>query len=128
MHKKLNKTAKKLKASTCERKIVNDTIKEIRRYFDGESNFWTNQQVLSMRDNFREVVVKSWVAFPLEILNFRVCDKMLVREAVEFYSECRRERCKALYPPEYEKISLNNEIKQIKMMLLKGIKLIMKNL
>ena len=62
-----------------------------------------------MKENFRGVVVKSWVALPLERLNFRGYNKMIVRKAVEFYSEYRRERCKALHTPEYEKISLNNE-------------------
>ena len=39
---------------------------------------------------------------------------MLIREEVEFHSECWGERCKALYVPEHEKISLKNEVKQTK--------------
>ena len=39
MQKKLNKTAKKVKVSTHARKIVNETIKDIRKNFDGERNF-----------------------------------------------------------------------------------------
>ena len=75
-----------------------------------------------MREMFRGLVVKSLVAFPLERLNFRVHNTIIVHEAVEFYGECWRERCNALHTPEYEKISLNNEIKQIKKYAAKGDK------
>ena len=56
--KKLNDAVKKAKASTCERKIVNGMIKDARKHFNRESNFWTNNQVLVMREVFREIVVK----------------------------------------------------------------------
>ena len=101
LNKKSNETAKKLKASTHERKIINEIIKDVRKHFNRESNFWTNRQVLDMREVFREVVVKFWVALPLERINFRVHDKIIVREAVECYSECWRERCEAFHTPEH---------------------------
>ena len=81
-----------------------------------------------MREIFRGVVVKSWVALPVERLNFRVRDETLFREVVKFCSEHFRERCKALHAPEHEKISLSDEVKQTNMMLLKGRKLIMKDM
>ena len=58
--------------------------------------------------------MKSWVALPLERLNFRVHNEILVREVVKFHRECWRERCRALHALEYEKISLNNEVKILK--------------
>ena len=63
---------------------------------------------------FRGALVKRWVALPAEIVNFRACNKMLVREAVELCSEFWRERYKALHSPEYEKISLKKDAMQIK--------------
>ena len=82
---------KKVKTSKHERKIVNEMIKDVRKCFNRESNFWTNQQVLCIREVFRGVVVKSWVALPLEGMNFSKCDKILVRKAVELNSACWRE-------------------------------------
>ena len=67
-----------------------------------------------MRKSFRRLVVKSWVALLLERIKFSKHDKILVREEVEFYSACWRERYNVFHSPEYEKISLNKEIKQIK--------------
>ena len=122
MQTKLDKTVEKVKASTRESKIVDEIIKDVSKYFNEESNFWTNHQVLVMRDIFRGVVVKSWVALLLERLNFIACDNIITLEVVKFYSEYWRERCKALHTPEYEKSSLNNKIKQIKIDAAKGDK------
>ena len=59
-----------------------------------------------MRKVFRGVVVKSWVALPLEIIKVSK-NKKLVREAVELHSACWRERCNMLHSPEHEKLSLD---------------------
>ena len=67
-----------------------------------------------MREVFKGVVVKCWVPLPLQRINFRVHNKIIVREAVEFYSKCWRERCEALHTPEHENTSLNNDMKQTK--------------
>ena len=114
LNKKLNYEVKKLKASAYERKIVNKIIKDVRKQFNRESIFWTNQQVLGMREFFRGVVIKSWVTLPLERIKFSKHDKILVREAVELCSAYWRERCNALHSPECEMVNLNKEIKQIK--------------
>ena len=90
-----------------ERKIVNEMINDVRKYFNKESNYWTNQQVIGMREVFRRVVVKFWVALPLESVNFSKYNKILVRKAVELYSSCWREQYNVLHSPEYEKIILN---------------------
>ena len=42
LSKKLNDVVKKVKTSTHERKIVNEMIKDVKNYFNRESNFWTN--------------------------------------------------------------------------------------
>ena len=124
----LNDAAKRVKASTCERNIFKEIIKDVRKHFHGESNFWTNQQVLVMSEVFRGVFVKSWVALPTEIIHFSVCNKIVVREAVGLHSECWRERCKDFDSPEHDKISLNKEIKQIKKMQRKVKNFIMKDM
>ena len=49
LKKKLDNAAKKVKASTYEKNIVNEIIKDISKYFNGDVNFWTNQQVLGIR-------------------------------------------------------------------------------
>ena len=61
--KKLNYAAKKVKATMHEINILNEIIKDVRKYFQRESDFWTNHQVLGMREVFRGVVIKIWVAF-----------------------------------------------------------------
>ena len=94
---------------------MNEIVRDISKYFDGDENYWTNQQVIGLREIFRGVVVTNWVAMPLERVNFLAHNKIIVREAVKFYSECWKERCKALHTPEYEISSLREEIKQIKM-------------
>ena len=75
-----------------------------------------------MREVFRGVVVECWVALPLEKINCRVHNKIIVREAVEFYSKCWRERCEALHTPEHENTSLNNDTTQKKEDAAKGRK------
>ena len=106
-----NKEERLVKASKYERKIVNEMIKKVRKYFNRESNFCTNQQVLGMREVFRGVVVKSWVYLPLEKIKFSKHNEKLVRKAVNLHSECRKEQNNALHSPEYKKINLNKEIK-----------------
>ena len=59
---------------------------------------------------------------PLERVKFIVHNNIIAREAVKFYSECWKERCKALHAPEYEMITLREEVKQIKMQAAKGDK------
>ena len=85
--KKLANAARKVKVSAYEKNIVKEIIKDIGTYFNGEAKFWTNQQVLGIREVFRGVVVKIWVAMPLERVIFLVHNKIIVREAVNFYSQ-----------------------------------------
>ena len=59
---------------------------------------------------------------PLERVNILACNKIIVREAVKIYSECWKERCKELHTPVYERMSLREEVKQIKMQAAKGEK------
>ena len=40
--KRLNNVVKKVNVSTHESKIVNEMIKDVRKHFDKENNFWTN--------------------------------------------------------------------------------------
>ena len=46
-------------------------MKDILKYLNKENNFWTNQQVLGMREVFRGVVVKSWIPLLLESANLK---------------------------------------------------------
>ena len=119
-NKKLNEAVNKVKVPTYEMNIVNKIIKDIRKYCNRESNFWTNQQALVMREVFRGVVIKSWVSLPLVRINFSVYNNILLRAEVELHIKCWRERRKALHSPEHEKKSLKKEIKKIKDNAVKG--------
>ena len=55
LEKSLNMVMKKVKASTHERKIVNEMVKDVIKCFNKENHFWTNQQALDMREVFRGV-------------------------------------------------------------------------
>ena len=72
-------------------------IKNVRKYFNREINFWTNQQVLGMREVFRGVVVKSWIELPLQIITFSKYNIILAREEVELHSACWRVRYNLLH-------------------------------
>ena len=85
-----------------EQKIANEITKDILKHFNGKENLWTNQQMVGIREMFRGVAVKSWMSLPLERLKFVVCNKIIAREAVKFYSEYWRERCKAPNTSEHE--------------------------
>ena len=59
IEKSFNEVAKKVKASTYEKNVVNEMTKEIKKYFNKENNFWTNQQIIGLREVFRGFAVKS---------------------------------------------------------------------
>ena len=99
--------------------MVNDIVK----YFNTEEFFWTNQQAWGVREIFRGVVVKSWVAMPVESIKFKKHNKILIKKAVEFYSKCWKERCNVLHSLECRKQRLNKEIKGIKTESMKGAKM-----
>ena len=56
-------------------------INEIVKYFNEEENFWTNQKVMGVREVFRCVVVKSWVAMPVKNMDFKKHNKMLIKKS-----------------------------------------------
>ena len=60
----------KEKASTHERKIVNEMSEDVRKYYNKENNFWTNRQVFGMREVSKGFFIESWVALSLESIKF----------------------------------------------------------
>ena len=56
-----------------------------------------------MREAFRGVVVKSWLSMPVESINFKKYNKILIEKEVEFYSECWKDRYNVLHSLEYRK-------------------------
>ena len=53
-----NDVAKKVKLNMCELNIVKEMIKNIGKYFNKEQNFWTNHQVIGIREVFGGILVK----------------------------------------------------------------------
>ena len=100
LEKSFNNFAKKGKATMHKINIVKEMMNDIVKYFNKEENLWTNQQFIGVREFFRGVVVKSWVAMPVESADFKRHNKIFIKKA-EFCSECWKERCNMLHSPEY---------------------------
>jgi len=112
---------KKRKATAYETNIVREMENDIVKYSNKEENFWTNQQVLGMREVFRGIVVRDWVAMPIECIDFTPCNKVLIKKALNFYSECWNNRCVVMHSPEVRKQHLRKDIKAIKLEAISGI-------
>ena len=91
--------------------MENDFVK----YFNKEENFWTNQQVLEMREVLRGIMAKDWVEILVESMCFTQHDKLLSKNSMEFYSECWNNRCVVLHSPVIRKQCLRKETKAIKL-------------
>ena len=83
-----NDITKKWKLTIHELNIVKDMINYIVKYFNKEERFWIDQQVSGVREVFRGVAVKSWVAMPVESEDFKKHNKNLIKKSVKFYDEC----------------------------------------
>ena len=94
--------------------MIKEIISDIRKCFEGDDIYQTNQQVLGIKEMFRGVVVANWVAMPLERVKFTPSNKIIVKEAGNFYNECWNERYKELHAPECEKLMLREKIKKNK--------------
>ena len=64
---------KKRKTTEHETSIVREMENNIKKYFNNEENFWTNQQTLGMREVFRVIMVKHWASIPVESIDFNQC-------------------------------------------------------
>jgi len=111
---------KKRKATAYEINIVREMENDIVKYFNKEENFWTNQQVLGMRDVFRGIVVRDWGALPIECIDFTPYNKVMIKKAVDFYSACWNNRCVVMHSPEVRKQYLRKELKAIKLEAMSG--------
>ena len=58
MDRKLKKLEQHEHADEEERVIVQETLKEINKYFDNNDDYCTNQQLIGHRNLFRGVIVK----------------------------------------------------------------------
>ena len=56
----------------------------------------------------------------VESTYFKKHNKVLIKKAVQFYSECWKERCNVLHSPKCRKQYLNKEINIIKTEAMKG--------
>ena len=52
--------------------------------------------------------------FPVEIIEFMKHNKLMIKNTVDFYSECCKDRCNVLHYPEIKKQHLSREIKSNK--------------
>ena len=72
--------------------IVKEMINNIVFFFNKEENVQTNQQVTGVREVFRGAAVKSWATMPVESMDFKKYNKILIKKEVDFYSECQKDR------------------------------------
>ena len=93
---------------------------DIDKYFNEEENFWTNQQILGMREVLRGIIVKDWASMQLESMDFSQCNKVLIKNTVDFYFEYWRNRCMVLHAPESIKQHLRKETQAIKLEVISG--------
>ena len=84
LEKSFNDVVKKGKVTVYEINIVKEMINDIVKIFNKEDFFWKNQQVIGVREVFRGIVVKSWVGMPVESIDFKKYNKILMKKAVEF--------------------------------------------
>ena len=70
--------------------------------------------MIGVREVFKGVVVKNWEVLPFESIEFTNHNKLLIKKAVEFYSEYWKDRSNVLHPPEIRKQNLSREIKATK--------------
>ena len=103
LKKSLHHVAKKGKETMHELNVVNEIIKDVGKYFNNEQNFWTNQQVIGIREVLKGIAVKNWVLFPVESTEFKKYNKILINKEFDFYSECWKDRFKMLHSPEIRK-------------------------
>ena len=92
----------------------------IEKYFNNEENFWTNQQVLGMREVFRGIMVKDWASTPVESTDFTQHNKVLIKKDVNFYCEYWNNRRVVLHTLEVRKYYLRKETQEVKLEALRG--------
>ena len=76
----VNVISQKINGTEYEINIVRDMANYIGKYFNKEENFWTNQQVIGMREVLRGIMVKDCVAMPVETMHFTSCNKVLIKK------------------------------------------------
>ena len=76
-----NDVAKKSKETMRNVNMLKEMINHIVKYFNKDKN-WKNQQLIGTREVLRGVVVKSWVPMPLENMNFKKHNKILIQKLV----------------------------------------------
>ena len=80
-------------------------------FFEKESRFWKNQQVIAMRELFRGFVVKEWASSPNETTYFSKNSKILVVKCVSSWDECWKQCCATLCDQSLQKITLQKHTK-----------------
>ena len=74
-----------------------------RETFKQRCIFFTNRQLFGMREAFRGVVVKEWIATPNERIDYSKHSKVLVEYGVSLHSIFWIKRCEVLSDPEVQK-------------------------
>ena len=93
-----------------EKVIVKEMLNDVNKYFNNNDDYHTNQQLIGHRELFRGVIVKEWVIENLNNMHFHTCDKVFVKNYVQFYHECWKRRCVALHDHEVQKKVLKEEV------------------
>ena len=91
--------------------ILEEMENDIETCFNNKENLHTNQEMLGMREVFRGVMFKKWVAMPNEITHYLKHNKALIEKGVRLHSEFWNKRCIVLHDPDAQKIILDKRCK-----------------
>ena len=76
--------------------MVNEILQEMNKYFNNDTIFDANQQLIGHRDLFRGVVVKELVVSNKKNIDLRSTNKEIEKMSVKYDHECWKRRCVVL--------------------------------
>ena len=74
-------------------------LKFMNKYFNNDNNACTNKQVIGYEELFRGVILKEKVMLNQKKVDFRPCNKVVVKMCLKYYHESWKRRCVFLYDP-----------------------------
>ena len=75
----------------------------VNNYFNDDNNDHINQQLSRCKDLFRWVKMKERVVSNQTRIDFKSCDRVIVKICVNYYHECSKQRWVALHDSEVQR-------------------------